>query len=138
PLGNFTINRFARVEVAGQRLYVRYVLDLAEIPTFQAQQDGVNAGVYARRIARGLHVTLDGRPVALVPVAHALAVPNGVGGLHTMRLELILRGHVQVPGTETLTVRDTNYAGRIGWREVVVGAGTKSISDELRAYPKSL
>jgi nickel/cobalt transporter (NicO) family protein len=33
PLGNFTINRFARVEVAGHRVYVRYVLDLAEIPT---------------------------------------------------------------------------------------------------------
>src|SRR5207248_1373811 len=138
PVGNFTINRFARVEVAGHRLYVRYVLDLAEIPTFQAQQDGVNAGAYTRRTARGLHVTLGGRPVALVPVAHALAFPNGVGGLHTMRLELILRGHAQVPGTEALSVSDTNYADRIGWREIVVGADTKSISDELRAYPKSL
>ena len=37
PLGNFTINHFARVEVAGHRLYVRYVLDLAEIPTYQAR-----------------------------------------------------------------------------------------------------
>jgi len=36
PLGNFTINKFARVEVAGHRLYVRYVVDMAEIPTFQA------------------------------------------------------------------------------------------------------
>ena len=36
PLGNFTINRFSRVEVSGHRLYVLYVLDLAEIPTFQA------------------------------------------------------------------------------------------------------
>ena len=36
PLGNFTINRFSRVEVSGHRVYVRYVLDLAEIPTFQA------------------------------------------------------------------------------------------------------
>ena len=35
PLGNFTINRFARVEVAGDRLYVRYVVDMAEIPTLQ-------------------------------------------------------------------------------------------------------
>jgi nickel/cobalt transporter (NicO) family protein len=137
PLGNFTINRFARVEVAGHRLYVRYVLDLAEIPTFQARQDGVNANVYAHRIARGLHVSLAGRPVALVPVAHALAFPNGVGGLHTMRLELILRGP-DVSGTSTVMVSDTNYADRIGWREIVVGAGTKSISDELRAYPKSL
>ncbi len=43
PLGNFTINRFARVEVAGHRLYVRYVLDMAEIPTYQARQQGVDA-----------------------------------------------------------------------------------------------
>src|SRR5207244_818095 len=48
PLGNFTINRFARVEVAGHRLYVRYVLDMAEIPTFQARQQGVNPRVYAQ------------------------------------------------------------------------------------------
>src|SRR6185295_13531086 len=27
PLGNFTINRFSRVEVSGHRLYVLYVLD---------------------------------------------------------------------------------------------------------------
>ena len=35
PLGNFTINRFARVEVAGDTVYVRYVVDMAEIPTLQ-------------------------------------------------------------------------------------------------------
>src|SRR5439155_4515576 len=54
PLGNFTINRFSRVEVSGHRLYVRYVLDMAEIPTFQARQaGGIDAGVYAGRIAAG-------------------------------------------------------------------------------------
>ncbi|MGZ4335552.1 MAG: nickel/cobalt transporter, partial [Gaiellaceae bacterium] len=135
--GNFTINRFARVEVAGHRLYVRYVLDLAEIPAYQARQQGVDGGVYARRLARGLHVTLAGRPVALRPVAHALAFPQGVAGLRTMRLEVILRGPI-VAGREPLAVRDTNFAGRLGWREIVVGAGTPSASDELRAYPKSL
>ena len=137
PLGNFTINRFARVEVAGHRLYVRYVLDLAEIPTYQARQDGVDPAVYARRVARGLHVTVGGRPVVLRPVARALAFPRGVAGLHTMRLEVILRGPA-VDGTEALTVHDTNYAGRIGWKEIVVGASTRSLSDELHAYPKSL
>ncbi len=137
PLGNFTINRFARVEVAGRRLYVRYVLDLAEIPTYQARQQGVDPRAYAARLARGLHVTLDGRAVALRPVAHALAFPMGVGGLHTLRLELILRGPA-VTHPERLAVRDTNYAGRIGWKEIVVGAGARSVSDELRAYPKSL
>jgi nickel/cobalt transporter (NicO) family protein len=137
PLGNFTINRFARIEVAGHRLYVRYVLDMAEIPTYQAQQQGVDASVYARHLAAGLHVTIAGRPVTLVPVAHALAFPQGVGGLHTMRLELILRGP-RVEGAETLSVRDSNYADRTGWKEIVIGAGARSTSDELRAYPKSL
>jgi ABC-type nickel/cobalt efflux system permease component RcnA len=137
PLGNFTINRFARVEVAGQRLYVLYVLDLAEIPTYQARQQGVDPVAYAARIARNLHVTLAGRPVALTPVRHALAFPLGVAGLHTMRLELILRGPA-VRAPERLTVHDANYAGRLGWRELVVGAHTPSTSDELHAYPKSL
>jgi ABC-type nickel/cobalt efflux system permease component RcnA len=137
PLGNFTINHFARVEVAGHRLYVRYVLDVAEIPTYQARQEGVDPSLYARRLAAGLHLTLNGRPVVLVPVSHALAFPRGVGGLHTMRLQVILRGPA-VGGSAQLGVRDTNYAGRIGWKEIVVGAGARSVSDELRAYPKSL
>ena len=100
PLGNFTINRFARVEVAGHRLYVRYVLDMAEIPTYQARQDGVDAASMRGALARGLHVTVDGRPVALQPTARALAFPRGVAGLHTMRLEVILRGPT-VDGTES-------------------------------------
>ena len=35
PLGNFTVNRYARVEVSGPLVRVYYVLDEAEIPTFQ-------------------------------------------------------------------------------------------------------
>jgi nickel/cobalt exporter len=137
PLGNFTVNRFARVEVAGHRLYVRYVLDLAEIPTYQARQHGVDPDAYARRIAAGLHVTLDGRAAALTPVAHALAFPRGVGGLHTLRLQVIYRGP-RVDRAAQLVFMNTSFAGRIGWKEVVVGAHARSASDELRAYPKSL
>src|SRR5438105_9559561 len=90
PLGNFTINRFSRVEVSGSRLYVRYVLDLAEIPTFQAGR--IDAHEYARRIARGARLTVNGRPARLVPGAQALAHPRGAGGLRTTRLEVVLRG----------------------------------------------
>jgi nickel/cobalt transporter (NicO) family protein len=137
PLGNFTINRFSRIEVADQRLYVRYVLDLAEIPTFQARGEGVDGAAYARRIARNVHATLAGRRVRLVPVAHALAFPQGQGGLHTMRLEVILRGP-RVDTAARLAYRDANYAGRIGWKEIVVGAHARSSSNELHAYPKDL
>ena len=77
PLGNFTINRFSRVEVAGPRIYVHYVLDLAEIPTFQAGR--IDAPALAHRIARSAQLTVDGHRVPLVPVERALAHPNGAG-----------------------------------------------------------
>ena len=35
PLGNFTVNRYSRIEVYSDKLRVNYVLDMAEIPTFQ-------------------------------------------------------------------------------------------------------
>jgi ABC-type nickel/cobalt efflux system permease component RcnA len=135
PLGNFTINTFSRVQVSGERIYVRYILDLAEIPTFQAGR--IDALAYGRRIARGAHLAVGGHVARLAPVRVALAHPKGAGGLRTTRLELILRGP-RIDGPARITYRDTNYADRLGWREIVVGAGTRSRSDELRAYPKDL
>ena len=92
PLGNFTVNRFSRIEASGPRLYVHYVLDLAEIPTFQAGRIDVRA--YAKRIARNAHLVVDGRTAQLVPVRSALAHPVGAGGLHTTRLEVVLAGPI--------------------------------------------
>jgi nickel/cobalt transporter (NicO) family protein len=135
PLGNFTINRFSRIETSGDRLYVLYVLDMAEIPTFQAGK--IDARAYARRIARGAELTVDGRPARLRPGATALAHPPGAGGLRTTRLEVMLRGP-RLVGPATVAYRDTNYADRIGWKEILVGKTTHSTSDELRAYPKNL
>ena len=134
PLGNFTVNRFSRVELAGPRVYVLYVLDLAEIPTFQAGR--IDAQKYALRLANGAELTVNGRRVRLTPIETALAHPAGAGGLKTTRLETVLRGP-RLQGPNNVTYRDTNYADRIGWKEIVVGRA-HSTSDELRAYPKDL
>jgi nickel/cobalt transporter (NicO) family protein len=135
PLGNFTINRFSRIEVSGPRVYVRYVLDLAEIPTFQAGR--IDARKYATRIARNAHLAVDGRPAALIPVRTALAHPRGAGGLRTTRLEVVLAGPL-LQGRVSVVYLDNNYRDRIGWKEIVVGETTPSSSRELRAYPKNL
>jgi len=127
PLGNFTINRFARVEVAGDRLYVRYVVDLAEIPTLQHTALRISA----------LRVSVDGRVAALRVTKTALAHPLGAAGLRTTRFQAILIGP-RVARASRVAVEDGNYAGRIGWKEIVFGAATRSASDELRAYPKDL
>jgi nickel/cobalt transporter (NicO) family protein len=135
PLGNFTINRFSRIEAPGPRLYVRYVLDMAEIPTFQAGR--IDPHIYAKRIAQNAHLVVDGRRAPLVSVRSALAHPLGAGGLHTTRLEVVLAGP-ELHGRVSVAYHDNNYADRIGWKEIVVGTDTPSASHELHAYPKDL
>jgi nickel/cobalt transporter (NicO) family protein len=154
PLGNFTVNRYSRIEPSGDRLYVLYVLDLAEIPTFQARSkvEAEGEAAYASRLTRtiGAHLTLTvaGRRATLRPVRHVLAFPPGQAGLRTTRLEVVFAGP-RLAGQQTVTYRDENYAGRIGWKEIAVRAAhganvvsstapATSISDELLSYPKNL
>jgi nickel/cobalt exporter len=154
PLGNFTINHYSRVEPSGDRLYVLYVLDMAEIPTFQAKPD-VDAKGEARygaelaaSLAAHVEATVGGRPVALFVQKHVLAFPPGQAGLRTTRLEVLLASGPLAHGG-ALVYRDHNYEGRIGWKEIVVQAGSdahvtgsnapsSSISHELLSYPKNL
>jgi nickel/cobalt transporter (NicO) family protein len=145
PLGNFTVNRYSHIELAGSRVYVHYVLDLAEIPTFQ-EGDRVRAAGFAERIAGGLDLRIDGRRAALRVLAHETRFRPGAGGLKTLRFEAV---YVADRSGARLAFLDTNYPKRIGWREVVVSARdgaavasstvpATSRSDELRAYPKDL
>jgi nickel/cobalt exporter len=151
PLGNFTVNRFSAVELSGDRAYVKYVLDMAEIPAFQERQAITDERAYeaalAQRIGRGLRLRLEGQPIALSPLDHALAFPPGAAGLRTLRFEAVYGSSRLHPGR--LDFEDTNFRGRIGWKEVVVSAerGARmssstapaaSISEELLAYPKDL
>src|SRR5690349_16485104 len=82
PLGNFTINHYSRVQPSGDRVYVLYVLDLAEIPTFRARQTMTSLGGYASatsgEIARELELSVAGRRLPLEPVKHAIALPPGI------------------------------------------------------------
>jgi nickel/cobalt transporter (NicO) family protein len=145
PLGNFTVNRYSGIELAGNRVYVHYVLDLAEIPTFQ-EGDRVRAAGFAERIAGGLELRIDGRRASLRVLEHDTRFRPGAGGLKTIRFEAVYLADRS--GAE-LDFLDTNYSNRIGWREVVVSArdgavvGSSTVpatsrSDELRAYPKDL
>ena len=145
PLGNFTVNRYAGIELAGSRLYVHYVLDVAEIPTFQLGA-AIRAPGYPARLARELELTLDGHRVLLRVVERRVATRPGAGGLPVLRLDVVYAA--QGSGRD-LHFRDGAFAGRTGWREVTISArdGARvldstvpatSDSDELRAYSKQL
>ena len=79
PLGNFTVNHFAGVEVAGDTVYVRFALDLAEIPTFQ-EGSSVRKTGYAAALAKQLVLEVDGKRVPLTVVAHRTSQRPGAGG----------------------------------------------------------
>jgi nickel/cobalt exporter len=145
PLGNFTVNRYSGIELAGNRVYVHYVLDLAEIPTFQ-EGDRVRAPGFAERMARGLDLQIDGRRAPLRALEHEFHFRPGAGGLKTLRFEAV---YVSTRTGRALAFDDRNFEGRIGWREVVVRArdGARLVdssvpeaskSNALRAYPKNL
>ncbi len=81
PMGNFSVSHYSRIEVDGHGASIRYVLDLAEIPTFellqgwkadaatpQAELDR-RASEQAREWARHLKVSVDGRPAPVTLAA---------------------------------------------------------------------
>jgi nickel/cobalt exporter len=134
PLGNFTVNTYSGLRVGPDRLVVDYVVDMAEIPTFQTRQaidtdhDGQIGGPEATRwrdrecprLADGLRLTLDGQPAPLAVTGSALHFPKGVGGLETLRLECALTAPFPAGRTSsrTLAYADSNLKGRVGWREI--------------------
>jgi nickel/cobalt transporter (NicO) family protein len=167
PLGNFTINHFAALRVATDRISLDVVIDRAEIPAFQEQQrldldgDGVLAPSELEPerqtacvgLATSVVLTVDGAALAPVPTAAGLAVAPGAGGLPTMRLvcEYETALPASIAGPTTIAFEDRSFAERIGWREiVVVGDGVTidgaaetdpagvGVSDRLTAYPGHL
>jgi nickel/cobalt transporter (NicO) family protein len=149
PLGNFSVNHLTRVRVSSDAIDVTYVLDQAEIPTFQERglSDAAVIERKRREVAERLVVAIDGRRVTLAPAgAPRLEHPAGQGGLATTRLELPLRAAGVRRGV--VTVQDGTFPGRIGWKAIVPLAGTGTAvrssvpsadpTGGLRRYPKDL
>jgi nickel/cobalt transporter (NicO) family protein len=149
PLGNFSVNHITTVSIGGERVTLRYVLDQAEIPTFQERgkpRPAVLAGKLAE-VRSQLGVVVDGRrvPLTLAPGAR-ISLPPGQGGLQTTRVEATFTAPVTLPAR--IEVRDETFPGRVGWKAVVAatGAGSDVRSSApsgdptrgLRSYPKDL
>src|SRR5205085_8036519 len=98
---NFSISHYAGLQLGGAEVTVRYVIDMAEIPTFQEVQDtGLVTEVghpsvarwtaaKAVALARGLHLQIGDRRLALDVVSHDTIFPPGAGGLPTLKLGVV-------------------------------------------------
>ena len=164
PMGNFSISHYSGIRIGKDALEIKYILDLAEIPTFQElQENGVTAraddeGIqaYVRRKAEilrgGLSLRLSGNPLLLNVFSREILFTPGAGGLPTMKIGILFKAKLasaSTGGEELLNYRDENFPGRAGWKEIIVAAdrGVELISSsasmadrshELSDYPTDL
>ncbi|HEU4371228.1 MAG TPA: sulfite exporter TauE/SafE family protein [Methylomirabilota bacterium] len=134
PLGNFSISHYAGIDIEPDAVQLRYLIDMAEIPTFQEMQDtGLVAEVghpsvapwmtrMADKLQRGLRLEVGGRRLALAVTASEIIFPPGAGDLPTLKLGVVYRATLDrdAAGAGELSYADENFPSRAGWKEIVV------------------
>jgi ABC-type nickel/cobalt efflux system permease component RcnA len=161
PLGNFTINHYARLRIEPRAVVLDVVIDRAEIPAFQELRrldldgDGALSPTEADAarvagclgLASSLRLSLGGAPTVPELTAAGLSLPTGAGGLPTMRLVCTFGAALEAPlaADTPITFTDESDTARLGWREIVVEGDGVSIagsadtardrSARLTAYP---
>lgn len=162
PLGNFSINQYSRLEVETSNIKIRSVLDLAEIPTFQAKseidtnKDGAYSeaelNAYAEKITpeylANLFLTVDNKPLELREVSKTVSLKEGAGNLPTLTVKWDLTADfAATDAVGKINFENKNYVDRLGWDEMVVNrtsgvnvfdstAYGSGITDELKSYPE--
>src|SRR6266581_6049646 len=135
PMGNFSINHYARIMASSKGIFVHVVLDYAEIPTFQllsnwgmqadpqVSQTGIQPMVekLAAELTPQLRLLIDESPATLQVSNIKSELTPGAGGLLTLRVSLDLFT-AREPAPVRLEFFDDSYRERIGWKEMVVGA----------------
>ena len=169
PLGIFSINRYTRIELArqndgglaGERVRLVYVVDIAEIPAIQefSKIDLNNDGIADEQERKqyvdmmvplyidGVRITLDGKETLVRLSRYELTFPVGQGGMKTIRFAPTFEASLpQEKNVHTLQFIDKNYGERTGWKEIIVqttnGETIKrssvpqtDVTNELRSYP---
>jgi ABC-type nickel/cobalt efflux system permease component RcnA len=156
PMGNFSVSHYSRIELQSDRVSIRYVLDLAEIPTFQLLQEWKldaqsprevlerRAAAQAREWTRNLKLESSGERLTPRFERASLVLDKGAGGLPILRIT----SELEAPATPgKWTYADSNYPDRAGWKEIVIAAGKDTAvasaspagadrSHALTAYPQ--
>ena len=160
PMGNFSINHYARFQAQSGTLRLRYVLDFAEIPAADemARLDtngdnsvsAVEKSSYLKAVVpqflNDLSLQVDGKKVALNASSSDLEVRPGAGGLPTLLVKAETAAPLPNLGKTSVVYRDENFAGRTGWMEIIAVGGpglaiansdaaVKDRSRELTIFP---
>lgn len=135
PMGNFSVSHYTRFDVEKKTIKITYVLDLAEIPTYQLMRDwnldpsadakipqqtlNEKASAQAAAWIKNLDFTSNGTRLTPKQEATKIKLTDGAGGMHVSRIETELRlDNVQ----GNLAFEDRNYPERAGWKEIVIAS----------------
>ncbi len=129
PMGNFSVSHFTKFDITKKSVHITYVLDLAEIPTYQLMRDwnldpSADAKIPAEILQQKAEAQSaewikqlafsDGHPIL---DRTTIKLTDGAGGMHVSRIETSL--HLDnVQGK--LSFEDRNYPDRAGWKEIVI------------------
>ena len=154
PMGNFSVNHYCKIVIGPSDIELDYVIDMAEIPTFQEiQQSGIVArrddpalGGYLERqsdtFKQGLTLVVAAQRLELHTVTRQAIFPPGAGGLPTMKLGFVYQGAIPQlgPSSRSLHYEDKNFLGRAGWKEVVatVESGVSLVTSSAPQSDRSL
>jgi ABC-type nickel/cobalt efflux system permease component RcnA len=151
PMGNFSVNHYTKLKIDQGSIEVLYLIDMAEIPTFQEirefgitpEADDPSVSRYLDReeqlLKQGLSLERDGQPVRLDTMSRQAAFADGAGGLRTMKIGFVFRSKLDVTvGAHKLSYIDNNFPGRSGWKEIVVlGDGVEILDNSASATDRS-
>jgi nickel/cobalt transporter (NicO) family protein len=135
-LGNFTINQYCGLTLSGKNAAVHYVVVFGQLPALRelhladSNGDGVTSqlerdayvGKLAPELAEGLILELDGVPVPLRATHWTSSLPTEQGGF-SLRLDVDFAASLPLAARRdihNLQLTNQNYAGRMGWHEIVV------------------
>ncbi len=135
PMGNFSVNRYSRLQLESETVELLYIVDMAEIPThaersaMDSDGDTVISSQEAQHYLAGvaamlpsqLLLTLNNEQVAWTPLASRISFPAGQANLPTMRMEFEFSAPLSASGSaQQLEYVAQSYEGRLGWQEVIV------------------
>src|ERR1700733_111289 len=98
PMGNFSVNHYAKIRIDQGSVEIRYLIDMAEIPTFQEIRqfdisptaDHPSALRYLSKqeqlLKEGISLESDGHAVRLETISRRVAFADGAGGLPTVKV----------------------------------------------------
>src|ERR1700691_2456851 len=155
PMGNFSINHYSKIIPGAHAIEVEYIIDMAEIPTFQQMQesavvpkaDDPSLVPYLQHqsqvLKEGLTLLFDEKPLGLETVSRQAIFPPGAGGLPTMKMGFVYVANLpgELSGSPaSIRYRDDNYPGRAGWKEIVAvsGSGAALVNSSVPTSDRSL